>query len=129
MRFRADSDSEISKGFCWCLVWALDGAEPHEVLRVEKEDLGHVDVLGLGLKAQSRVNTWHNVLFGMQKATRDLVLRMELEGKGFPSSMVDDDDDDDDHGGGVVLPNGKFSGAGVRCFLSRFESHRHHDPL
>ncbi|KAK9934618.1 hypothetical protein M0R45_021755 [Rubus argutus] len=25
MRFRADSDSEISKGFCSCLIWMLDG--------------------------------------------------------------------------------------------------------
>ncbi|KAF7808403.1 sufE-like protein 2, chloroplastic [Senna tora] len=26
MRFKVDSDSEISKGLCWCLVWMLDGA-------------------------------------------------------------------------------------------------------
>lgn len=73
MRFRADSDSEISKGFCWCLVWMLDGAEPKEVLTVEKEDLTNMNV-GLNVKAHSRVNTWQNVLFAMQKATQDLVL-------------------------------------------------------
>ncbi|KAI9079011.1 hypothetical protein K1719_039011 [Acacia pycnantha] len=26
IRFRADSNSEISKGFCWCLICMLDGA-------------------------------------------------------------------------------------------------------
>ncbi|KAK7280953.1 hypothetical protein RIF29_08548 [Crotalaria pallida] len=75
MRFRADSDSEISKGFCWCLVWMLDGAEPKDVLMVEKEDLTDMNV-GLNVKAHSRVNTWQNVLFAMQKATKDLVLDM-----------------------------------------------------
>ncbi|CDY56209.1 hypothetical protein HID58_027358 [Brassica napus] len=30
MRFKADSDSEISKGFCSCLIWILDGAKPEE---------------------------------------------------------------------------------------------------
>ncbi|XP_027337573.1 sufE-like protein 2, chloroplastic [Abrus precatorius] len=72
MRFRADSDSEISKGFCWCLVWMFDGAEPEEVLMVQKDHLAGVNV-GLHVKAQSRVNTWHNVLFRMQKATQDLL--------------------------------------------------------
>ncbi|XP_004502390.1 sufE-like protein 2, chloroplastic [Cicer arietinum] len=71
MRFKADSDSEISKGFCWCLVWMLDGAEPEEVLTV--------DLLGMNvgfnvLNARSRVNTWHNVFFAMQQATKDLIL-------------------------------------------------------
>ncbi|XP_054807297.1 sufE-like protein 2, chloroplastic [Prosopis cineraria] len=70
MRFRADSDSEISKGFCWCLIWILDGAEPEEVLTVAAEDLAEMNV-GLHVKAQSRVNTWHNILFSMQKATRE----------------------------------------------------------
>ncbi|BAT80984.1 hypothetical protein VIGAN_03061700, partial [Vigna angularis var. angularis] len=55
MRFRADSDSEISKGFCWCLVWILDGAKPEEVLMVEREDLADVNVgLGMSLKAHCR---------------------------------------------------------------------------
>ncbi|XP_061375813.1 sufE-like protein 2, chloroplastic [Gastrolobium bilobum] len=78
MRFRADSDSEISKGFCWCLVWMLDGAEPEEVLMVEKEDLIGMNV-GLNVKTRSRVNTWHNVLFSMQKSTKDFILQMPME--------------------------------------------------
>ncbi|QCE13147.1 sufE-like protein 2, chloroplastic [Vigna unguiculata] len=74
MRFRADSDSEISKGFCWCLVWILDGAKPEEVLMVDREDLADVNVgLGMSLKAHSRTNTWHNVLFTMQTAAKDLL--------------------------------------------------------
>lgn len=73
MRFTADSDSEISKGFCWCLVWMLDGAEPEEVLTVEREDLVRMN-LGLNnVKSRSRINTWHNVFFAMQKATQDLI--------------------------------------------------------
>ncbi|CAK8567261.1 unnamed protein product [Lathyrus sativus] len=73
MRFKADSDSEISKGFCWCLVWMLDGAEPEEVLTVERDDLVRMN-LGLNIvKSRSRINTWHNVFFAMQKATQDLI--------------------------------------------------------
>ncbi|KAF7839888.1 sufE-like protein 2, chloroplastic [Senna tora] len=76
MRFRADSDSEISKGFCWCLVWMLDGAEAEEVMTMKTEDLVDVNV-GLDVKAQSRVNTWQNLLFSMQKATKALVIDMQ----------------------------------------------------
>ncbi|KAK7306162.1 hypothetical protein VNO77_44085 [Canavalia gladiata] len=72
MRFRADSDSEISKGFCWCLVWVLDGAKPEEVLTLTNLHLPTVNV-GFNVKAQSRINTLHNVLFRMQKATQDLL--------------------------------------------------------
>lgn len=72
MRFRADSDSEISKGFCSCLIWMLDGAEPEEVMEMKTEDLEHVNV-GLYVKANSRVNTWQNVLISMQKKTKALV--------------------------------------------------------
>ncbi|KAF3431179.1 hypothetical protein FNV43_RR25909 [Rhamnella rubrinervis] len=76
MRFRADSDSEISKGFCSCLIWMLDGAEPEEVMEVKTEDLEYVNV-GLYVKANSRVNTWHNVLISMQKKTKALVAERE----------------------------------------------------
>ncbi|XP_065876212.1 sufE-like protein 2, chloroplastic [Euphorbia lathyris] len=72
MRFRADSDSEITKGFISCLIWLLDGSEPDEVLAVVAEDLGAMNV-GLYGKAQSRVNTWHNVLTGMQNRTKALI--------------------------------------------------------
>ncbi|KAK3005251.1 hypothetical protein RJ639_017017 [Escallonia herrerae] len=70
MRFRVDSDSEITKGFCSCLIWMLDGAAPEEVLAVRREDLVEMNV---GLPANSRVNTWHNVLISMQRRTRDLL--------------------------------------------------------
>lgn len=76
MRFRADSDSEISKGFCSCLIYVLDGAEPEEVVKVKSEDLADLNV-GLHGKAHSRVNTWHNVLIAMQKRTRDLLAGSE----------------------------------------------------
>jgi sulfur transfer protein SufE len=73
MRFKADSDSEISKGFCWCLVWMFDGAEPEEVLTVERDDLVGMNVGLNNVKARSRINTWHNVCFAMQEATQDLI--------------------------------------------------------
>ncbi|WJX39649.1 hypothetical protein P8452_27171 [Trifolium repens] len=73
MRFKADSDSEISKGFCWCLVWMFDGAEPEEILTVERDDLVGMNVGLNNVKARSRINTWHNVFFAMQKATQDLI--------------------------------------------------------
>lgn len=72
MRFKADSDSEISKGFCSCLIWILDGAKPEEVMGVRSEDLSEMNV-GVHGKEQSRVNTWHNVLMSMQKRTMTLV--------------------------------------------------------
>ncbi|KAK3026037.1 hypothetical protein RJ639_042529 [Escallonia herrerae] len=74
MRFRVDSDSEITKGFCSCLIWMLDGAAPEEVLAVRREDLVEMNV---GLPANSRVNTWHNVLISMQRRTRVLVEERE----------------------------------------------------
>ncbi|XP_024197492.1 sufE-like protein 2, chloroplastic [Rosa chinensis] len=76
MRFRADSDSEISKGFCSCLIWMLDGAEPREVLEIKAKDLEDVNV-GLYGKANSRVNTWQNVLLAMQRKTQALVTAAE----------------------------------------------------
>lgn len=72
MRFRADSDSEISKGFCSCLIWLLDGAEAEEVLELTAEDFEHVNI-GLHGKGHSRANTWHNVLISMQRKTRALL--------------------------------------------------------
>ncbi|CAL5396056.1 unnamed protein product [Camellia sinensis] len=94
MRFRADSDSEITKGFCSCLIWVLDGAVPDEVLAVRGEDLVDMNV-GLSGRAHSRVNTWHNVLTSMQKRTKTLV--EEREGKSisepFSSLMVTNVDD------------------------------------
>ncbi|KAL5724921.1 SufE-like protein 2 [Ranunculus cassubicifolius] len=69
MRFSADSDSEIMKGFCSCLIWLLDGEFPEEVLKLKMEDL---EVMNIGLygRANSRVNTWNNVLVSMKKRTQ-----------------------------------------------------------
>ncbi|KAL7110361.1 hypothetical protein ACP275_05G021100 [Erythranthe tilingii] len=72
MRFSLDSDSEITKGFCSCLIWLLDGAHADDVLSVKTEDLVEMNV-GLPSRGNSRVNTWHNVLIGMQRRTVNLV--------------------------------------------------------
>ncbi|KAL9270671.1 SufE-like protein [Drosera capensis] len=74
MRFGADSDSEITKGFCSCLIYLLDGATPEEVLKVKAEDLADMNV---GLPVRSRVNSWHNVLVSMQDRTKALVAQRE----------------------------------------------------
>ncbi|CAL0325324.1 unnamed protein product [Lupinus luteus] len=92
LRFSAESDSEITRGLCACLVWVLDGSEPEEVLKITTDDLVEVNVVGLGggSGGRSRVNTWHNVLVSMQKRTKMLVA--ESEGKvpfePFPSLIV-----------------------------------------
>ncbi|GFP97514.1 sufe-like protein 2 chloroplastic [Phtheirospermum japonicum] len=86
MGFRVDSDSEISKGFCSCLVWALDGAQAHEVLSVKTEDLLEMNV-GLASRVSSRFNAWHNVLFSMQRRSKDLV-----EGKRVKCGQCLEDD-------------------------------------
>ncbi|KAJ1413224.1 Quinolinate synthetase A [Sesbania bispinosa] len=105
VRLAADSDSEITRGFCACLVWVLDGSEPEEVLKVKTDDLValNVGLPGSG-SGRSRVNTWHNVLVTMQKKTKQLVA--EREGKvpfeAFPSLVVTADG---------VLPKGSYAEA------------------
>ncbi|XP_068640112.1 quinolinate synthase, chloroplastic-like [Aristolochia californica] len=93
MRFAADSDSEITKGFCSCLVWVLDGASPEEVLDLKTDDMAELNV-GLPGRAHSRTNTWHNVLISMQKRTKEIVA--EREGRPpfepFPSLVVTADE-------------------------------------
>lgn len=93
MRFSADSDSEITKGFCSCLIWILDGAAPEAVLSLRTEDLGSLNV-GLPGRSHSRVNTWHNVLIGMQKRTKEILA--ERAGKrpleSFPSLVITADE-------------------------------------
>ncbi|KAJ0989462.1 hypothetical protein J5N97_007818 [Dioscorea zingiberensis] len=93
MRFAADSDSEITRGFCSCLIGVLDGALPEEVLEMRQEDLGDLNVVGLPGRTNSRVNTWHNVLISMQKRTKALVA--EVDGKEtvepFPSLVIGPD--------------------------------------
>ncbi|KAE8653751.1 SufE-like protein 2 [Hibiscus syriacus] len=76
--FRADSDSEISKGFCSCLIWVMDGADPEEVIGVTAEELAELNV-GVHGKVQSRVNTWQNVLTSMQDRTAALVAEKHLK--------------------------------------------------
>nr|GEY73808.1 quinolinate synthase, chloroplastic [Tanacetum cinerariifolium] len=74
MRFLADSDSEITKGYCSCLISVLDGALPEEVV-------------------DSRANTWHNVLVSMQKRTKALVAERDGKsiGEPFPSLVITKD--------------------------------------
>ncbi|KAI3728351.1 hypothetical protein L6452_16985 [Arctium lappa] len=81
MRFRVDSDSEITKGFCYCLIWLLDGAAAGDVLEIRVDDLGEMNVGILPIRASSRVNTWHNVLISMQRRTKALI----MEAYGDPS--------------------------------------------
>ncbi|KAL2544083.1 SufE-like protein 2 [Forsythia ovata] len=86
MKFRVDSDSEITKGFCSCLIWVLDGAKFEEILTVQADDLREMNV-GLPSRGHSRVNTWHNVLISMQKRTKDLV--DERNGQTIPFLIHD----------------------------------------
>lgn len=82
-RFAVDSDSEITKGFCSCLISILDGAAPEEVLKMKAEDLMEMNVgVGLGVRGHSRVNPWHSILIGMQRRTEALVV--ERQGKTEP---------------------------------------------
>lgn len=76
MRFGADSDSEITKGFCSCLIFLLNGAYPQEVLKVKAEDLADMNV---GLPVRSRVNSWHNVLISMQERTKSFLVQEDEE--------------------------------------------------
>ncbi|TMX01342.1 hypothetical protein EJD97_024671 [Solanum chilense] len=115
MRFLVDSDSEITKGFCACLVWLVDGAAPDEVLALKTEDLNVLNAVGLnGKGSASRVNTWHNVLVSMQKRTRAAVA--ERDGKPrselFPSMVVTADG---------IQPKGSYAEAQAR-FLFPDES-------
>lgn len=90
MRFAADSDSEITKGFCACLISVLDGALPEEVLGMTPEDFGDLNVVGLSVRAASRVNTWHNVLISMQKRTKALIAKEQGRPpvEPFPSLII-----------------------------------------
>ncbi|PKA55495.1 SufE-like protein, chloroplastic [Apostasia shenzhenica] len=90
MRFAADSDSEITRGFCACLLAVLDGALPEEVLAVSTNDLADLSVAGFAGKPRSRVNTWYNVLVSMQKRTRELVAAGEGQPpvEPFPSLVI-----------------------------------------
>uniref|UniRef100_A0A7N0ZS99 Quinolinate synthase, chloroplastic n=1 Tax=Kalanchoe fedtschenkoi TaxID=63787 RepID=A0A7N0ZS99_KALFE len=90
VRFRADSDSEITRGFCSCLIRVLDGALPEDVLEMKTDDLGALNVVGLAGNVSSRVNTWHNVLVSMQKKCRAFIAQRDGRSKfePFPSLVV-----------------------------------------
>ncbi|KAL8230576.1 hypothetical protein R6Q57_000354 [Mikania cordata] len=91
IRFLADSDSDITKGFCSFLISVLDGATPDEVLELKTEDMVDLSVTGVhGVKVDSRVNTWHNVLISMQKRTKALLAEREGKsiGEPFPSMVI-----------------------------------------
>ncbi|KAI5067399.1 hypothetical protein GOP47_0017927 [Adiantum capillus-veneris] len=86
----ADSDSEVTKGFCGVLVEALNMSQPQEVMALS---LDTVAGLGLGSTA-SRSNTWYNVLVTMQKRTEMEVAK--VEGRRtfelFPSLLLSAED-------------------------------------
>ena len=44
MRFDADSDSEITSGFCHCLVLILDGTTSDELLAAKTDDLAAINI-------------------------------------------------------------------------------------
>ncbi|CAH9109887.1 unnamed protein product [Cuscuta epithymum] len=89
VRLSADSDSEITKGFCACLVRMLDGEAPAEILAMRTEDLGFLNVNGKGVSS-SRVNAWQNVLMSIQKRVKALVAEMEgrSQAEPFPSLVL-----------------------------------------
>ncbi|RVW43335.1 SufE-like protein 2, chloroplastic [Vitis vinifera] len=62
-------------------------AAPEEVLKMKAEDLMEMNVgVGLGVRAHSRVNAWHNILTSMQKRTEALVA--ERERRAEPQTQV-----------------------------------------
>ncbi|KAL8128512.1 hypothetical protein V2J09_017667 [Rumex salicifolius] len=94
VRFATDSDSDITRGLCACLVGVLDGAAPDEVLDLSTEDLAALNgAIGLLGVKKSRVNTWYNVLVSMQKRTKALLAEKqgELLGEPFPSMVISAD--------------------------------------
>ncbi|GAB2213329.1 hypothetical protein Drorol1_Dr00021356 [Drosera rotundifolia] len=89
VRIEADSDSEMIRGFCGCLIEVLDGAWPGEVVGFEAEELGELVMGGLG--SRGRGSTWGNVLVAMKKRTRGLVAEREgrvTVGEEFPSLVI-----------------------------------------
>ncbi|CAM6044530.1 unnamed protein product [Sphagnum compactum] len=104
VRFAADSDSAVTRGLCALLVEALNGASSQEVLAVPVDMLRG---LGFGMEAQSRGNTWHNVLITLQKRTSMLVAQKAglSPVKPFPSILVTADE---------VTAQGDFAKAQVR---------------
>lgn len=115
MRFAADSDSELSRGYCACLIAALDGATPEDVLSIDPSD-PNLAPLGAGMTAaRSRASTWHNVLVSMQKRARAAISSREGRQfvEPFPSLVITRD--------GAVRAQGSYAEAQA-MFLSPDES-------
>lgn len=74
MYFGAESDSEITRGFCSCLINSINGALPEEVLQVKTEDLSILNI-GVAGGAKSRANTWHNILISMHKRVKCILAK------------------------------------------------------
>ncbi|CAN6360718.1 unnamed protein product [Urochloa humidicola] len=118
MRFAADSDSELSRGYCACLVAALDGAAPEEVLAVDPADPALAPLGRAGMAAaaaRSRASTWHNALVAMQKRARAAIAAREGRHPGdpFPSLVIARD--------GAVRAQGSYAEAQA-MFLSPDDS-------
>ncbi|KAH9322177.1 hypothetical protein KI387_016816, partial [Taxus chinensis] len=93
MYFGADSDSKITRGFCSCLISCLNGSLPEEVLKVKIEDLSSINI-GVAGGANSRANTWHNLLISMQKRIRAILAKNSGKSpvEAFPSLLITAED-------------------------------------
>uniref|UniRef100_A0A0D6QTN3 Quinolinate synthase, chloroplastic n=2 Tax=Araucaria cunninghamii TaxID=56994 RepID=A0A0D6QTN3_ARACU len=93
MYFGADSDSEITRGFCSCLINALNGALAEEVLQVKTEDLSTINI-GVAGGSSSRANTWYNLLISMHKRIRAILAKNEGKPpvEPFPSLLITAED-------------------------------------
>ena len=87
LRYRADSDSQLTKGLAALLVRGLSGAEPREVLTLRP---GFIDELGLRQSlTPSRNNGFLNMFLKMQRIALELVMAQEAgaqEGFGEPAA-------------------------------------------
>lgn len=113
MYFDADSDSEITRGFCSCLISSLNGALPEEVLKIKTEDLSSINI-GVAGGANSRANTWHNLLISMQKRIRAILAKNAGKPpvEPFPSLLITSED---------ITAQGSFAEAQAK-YLSPDES-------
>jgi len=87
LQYRADSDSQLTKGLAALLVRGLSGAEPREVLSLSP---GFIDELGLRQSlTPSRNNGFLNMFLKMQRIALELVMAQEAgaqEGFGAPAA-------------------------------------------
>ena len=94
LQYRADSDSQLTKGLAALLVRGLSGAEPREVLSLSP---GFIDELGLRQSlTPSRNNGFLNMFLKMQKIALELVMAQEAgaqEGFGEPAAEPVEDEE------------------------------------